>query len=626
MESEALYTHFDVRRGKLLYNRFILESRIGSGAVGIVYRATDSAMHNTDVVLKFPHAQILLNESTLTRLKREVLLSRRLQHAHIVRVHELLLGATEPPAILMEYVEGETLEMLIKSKECSALPFDQKLELLRQIASALAYAHDQGVVHRDIKPENVLLSTSGAAKITDFGLGRSLDDNQRLTKTGASLGTPYYMAPEQFRGEDTGPAADIYSFGILAYELISGVKPYSEDVYLALALKHTLEPLPPLRDPHGTVPEWFSFVLTKCTAKKSEERFLSMHEVADIFEGALSTRSCDACSNALVRIRREKQRNRITKQIWRAAKLSAWLVISWILLQVGLYVASQVNPDMRWRVGVVALAAENVAGVNVLFLPKYAAGLQSFRTERAEDLFRAINFAGPPALDDTPLNALVWSGANLDVRDAENNTPLIKAAQSNTRATKFMLERGADINARGKGGMTAFHILIANEVFSSSFGVGLSKVDFSVKDDRGWNALHFAVNFGHSRVIEMILADPRAKSLLLDRENSGLTPLLFSVSVDVPSQTEVVRVLLGHGANPLVNDPLGRNALALAVMNGFYDAARIILEKSDSSLVTDVDLEGKTPLMHLLERKELNADARELAELLRAKLPLDDAK
>ncbi len=618
IETESFLSPSSLRPGSRLYGRFLIQACVGRGAVGVVYRAIDTELRNTPVALKCPHARTLLSEKALSRLRREVLLSRKLTHPHIVGVYELISTDGEVPVVVMEHVDGGTLESLIRSSSFSSIPYFEKLELLRQIASALAYAHDHGVVHRDIKPQNVLLSTSGSAKIADFGLGRCFEDDQRLTRTGASLGTPHYMAPEQFRGEEAGPTADMYSFGILAYELVSGEKPYAEDIYLALALKHTLEPLPRLPVEGAALPSWLPAVLEKCTAKKPEERFSSMHEVVDIFERACSHLSCNACSEAVARMKRARRKDGTRAQIWNVIRRCFWLPVLWIFIQVGLLVAAEFSPDMRARVATVALVAEHFFERDVTFPLKHMLGVDSYHTAFSEDIFRAIAFSSSTD-NHVPLKALIWSGADLTVRDAMGETPLMKVVRKNPQMMVFMLEMGADINARGTYGRTAFQESIVSGAFSGEYKSILSKVDFSLKDENGWNALHYAAYNGRIRALEVILADARSRPYLFDRDLSGLTPLLLAVKFDIPSQVDVVRVLLENGADTSETYDLGKNALSIAIINGFTEAALRILDKADSDVVTSLSTEGKTPLMYLLARKNLTTKERDLAELLRVK-------
>ena len=628
MEGELISSSWLPSTRSMLYGRFRIFDCVGKGAFGTVYQAVDTELDNRTVALKCVHSHLLFDDKIIQRLIREVLLTRRLRHPGIVSVYELLSG-TPGPAVVMEFVDGESLDALIQSGECHRMSISEKIDLLYQIASALAHAHENGVVHRDIKPENILLSLQGEVKIADFGLARCFDDGQKLTKTGASLGTPFYMSPEQFQGMNAGPSGDVYSLGILAYELISGQKPFVDEVYFSLALKHLLEPLPPIALPSEKLPEWLHPFLEKCTDKNIANRFPSMQKVADILDEARIPCNSTKWSEAIFRVKCKGKRKQRLSRLGRTVTLCKTLLLRIVIAHFVIWGLAQINRDICSRIEAEFLVAERIIGSTAVFPIKYALGISDLHVDNPQDLFNAIQRAERTSCQDQGLKALVRAGAELNIHDADGNTPLTLLTGLDCGVTRLMLENGADINAQGKDGASFFLQLIATGSDTALLDRLLPLADLSIKDNNGWNALHIAVSQGNIQAIKILLADRRSKPLLFDKEKKfGVTPLMFVVAQPYPFQEREVRMLLEAGSDPSAVSKDGINALGYASASGFTAAAFDILEKSDRSVVSRADNNGITPLMYLLDRMTLsrvswNSEERRLAAAIVAKLDTD---
>ena len=224
--------------GELIAGRYELEELVGSGGMSNVFRAHDRLLERT-VALKILHEQYTRDEDYVERFRREARAVAQLTHPNIVTVIDR--GEQDGRQfIVFEYVDGQNL------KELSARgPLDAReaIGLALQVAHALSFAHARGLVHRDVKPQNVLLNDDGQAKVTDFGIARSLDVHG-VTQTGTVLGTSDYIAPEQARGQKVDPKTDIYSLGVVLYELLTGEVPFSGDNFVAVAMRHVSEPPP----------------------------------------------------------------------------------------------------------------------------------------------------------------------------------------------------------------------------------------------------------------------------------------------------------------------------------------------------------------------------------------------
>jgi serine/threonine-protein kinase PpkA len=240
-----------------------IEGEIGEGAMASVYLATQRSLERK-VALKVMAAALAADPSFCERFLREGKTLARLSHPHTVTIHDIG-NVGELYYMAMEYLPNGTL----KERIAAGLTPEQGLTLIRQIASALGYAHARGLVHRDVKPANILFRADGTAVLSDFGIAKSLDDRTQFTQAGFAVGTPSYMSPEQARGQEIDGRADLYALGVVLYEILVGKLPYNGTDALSTALAHLTEPLPELPLHHGRYQE----VLRKLLAKDPAERF-----------------------------------------------------------------------------------------------------------------------------------------------------------------------------------------------------------------------------------------------------------------------------------------------------------------------------------------------------------------
>ena len=240
-----------------LAGRYRVERELGQGGMAVVYLARD-LRHDREVALKVlrPELSAALGRD---RFAREIQLTARLQHPHILAVFDSGESAGQL-WYTMPYVDGETLRARLTRD--GRLPVDTAIQLAREVASALAYAHDTGVVHRDIKPENILLSRQGQALVADFGIAKALTTDEALTETGLALGTPAYMAPEQILGErPVRPQADVYALGVVLHEMLSGARPFADSAPVAMLAKRLTEGAPLLSVERPDVPEAIALLI-----------------------------------------------------------------------------------------------------------------------------------------------------------------------------------------------------------------------------------------------------------------------------------------------------------------------------------------------------------------------------
>jgi len=264
-------------------DRYELEEIVGSGGMSTVYCAFDTLLER-HVALKILHEQFGADEAHVERFRREARAVAQLSHPNIVTVIDR--GEEDGRQfIVFELIDGENLKELVERG--GPLPVRRVLELGLEVGRALAFAHAQGLVHRDVKPQNVLLSGDGLAKVTDFGIVRSLDA-VGTTETGTVLGTSHYIAPEQARGERVDAQTDVYSFGVVLYELLAGEVPYPGDNFLSVAMKHVNEPVPSVLDRRPDTPLRLAGLIDRCMAKRPADRPASMDEVVSELESVRS--------------------------------------------------------------------------------------------------------------------------------------------------------------------------------------------------------------------------------------------------------------------------------------------------------------------------------------------------
>src|ERR1700685_4292891 len=268
--------------------RYRIEALLGQGGMGRVYKASDKELNRT-VAIKVVRQGVVGEEDALNRFKQELVLASKISHKNILRIHDL--GEVDGMKfITMAYVEGQDLHQIIK--ENPKLPLERVLKFATQLAGALAAAHAEDVVHRDLKPQNILLDKNDQVYISDFGLAKSFAEGAvGMTQTGAFLGTPRYMSPEQVEGKPTDGRADLYAYGLILYEMVTGDVPFTGESTLKVMYQRIQEKPKNPKLINAALPNWLVRIIMRCLEKDVADRYQSAYEILADLQGAKTSSS-----------------------------------------------------------------------------------------------------------------------------------------------------------------------------------------------------------------------------------------------------------------------------------------------------------------------------------------------
>ena len=263
-----------ITKGQIINERYEIIKSIGEGGMANVYLAQDKIL-NRKVAIKVLRGDLANDEKFIRRFQREAIAASSLSHKAVVEMYDV--GEDNGIYyIVMEYVEGKTLKQLLKKRGSLTIP--EVIDIMLQLTDGIAHAHDSYIIHRDLKPQNIMISDDGAIKITDFGIAMALNGTQ-FTQTNSVMGSVHYLPPEQASGKGSSTKSDIYSMGILMYELLTGKLPFRGDNAVEIALKHMKDPIPSIRKINPDIPQSVENVIIKATAKNPNNRYNDVKEM-----------------------------------------------------------------------------------------------------------------------------------------------------------------------------------------------------------------------------------------------------------------------------------------------------------------------------------------------------------
>lgn len=272
-----------IMKGQKISDRYQIIKSIGEGGMANVYLAYDTIL-DRNVAVKVLRGELASDEKFVRRFQREALAASSLSNPNIVEVYDV--GEDDGDYyIVMEYIEGKHLKALLKKRGKLTVP--EVVDIMLQITNGLSVAHDSYIIHRDIKPQNIMILENGLVKITDFGIAMAMNATQ-LTQTNSVMGSVHYLPPEQANGKGATLQSDIYSMGILMYELLTGSLPFKGDNAIEIALKHLKEPLPSIRDELPNIPQSVENIILKSAAKNPKNRYKDAREMHEDLKTCLS--------------------------------------------------------------------------------------------------------------------------------------------------------------------------------------------------------------------------------------------------------------------------------------------------------------------------------------------------
>ena len=652
--------------GTLLAGRYRVEKYLGSGGMGWVLQAKDEALGDETLALKVLYPHLVEEARSFERFRSEILITRRLLHPNIVRTYSFVSLDVKSHLITMECVKGNVLSDIVAA---GAMPIKSCIEILFQIAHGLTYAHSLGVIHRDLKPDNILIDDSGDSKIVDFGISqihsKQADQKQDLNP----IGTPHYMSPEQFRGEVLDSASDVYSFGILAYEIACGQRPFDGRSLFALAEAHCHSPLPSVRFKRTEIPQWYEELIYACTEKSREKRTSSFDEICALLaphldlppEGLKQVNTGpveipDKTRPAVETSSRhlpEEQRmiNKIllkttifamladlfvyivaSDQGVREAALVIFLFLSLLLVSLKvrfkyrlftmlgsipllLIVIVKTNPATWKRTAALVIDTEISTGLDLSLL-------RSFLNVKIDprDPQVAFSVVKPNSMkprgdsrefDKYGLWIILNSFIPIDIVNKEGQHLLHYAAEiGQSDHVLKLIEKGIDPNVRDSQQRTPIHYAVEkNGNPRTALALLEIGVDFLAIDDAGRSPLWLALKRGTGSVMEILLAKKGAIDQELIVEGRKVTP--FHLLVRRYTLYYVIRGC-AHLNNPNVIDYRGRTALHEIVLTDFQhperlEIAKLLLEKGVSPDIADKN--GLSPMDYAAKREDVQMQA-----------------
>lgn len=550
--------------GDLVADRYQVQELLGAGASGVVYRAVDQLLDGRTVALKVLHPHRVANERTRARFVNEVLLTRTLLHENIVRVFESGVTANGELFLVCEYVNGSSLTASARRER---FEFSEIVRVLAALCQALRYAHGCGILHRDLKPDNILIAETGQVKLADFGIARRLDSEERLTRTGESVGTPYYMAPEMIAGRNVTERCDIYAFGVVAYELSEGRQPFHGPTYFDLLRQHATAEVPSIASPR---PRWFRELIRWCLEKDPNLRPQSFQEVEEAIQRGIAHEQQSAA------FRRSQLRRRLKR-----LGLPAGIAFVILLVSVGAVIAMRKSPRIGAWATYPILWLERETGVKLPLLRRVtgwgdvAIDGEGFR--QMIDLSHSYNLEVALSVWRGPLPKLQKGKLVAGFSSDDDDIPLaaIAAISSDERALEILLEHGADPNEATRLGLTP---------------------------------LHWATMLGAEGSVRELLrygADPNRI------DASGVSPIFPAVSRDM---RHAVTMLLQHGARIDLVSKNGNTVLSTAAVTGRAELFLMLLdlgakmrpEQSDGAEVATVLDQVSERLAWLVNRPDLH--------------------
>lgn len=577
---EMLNGHQLLTPGSLIAGRYEVVRTLGSGGMGSVLQVIDRSLDNETIALKLLYPHLARDKTSFARFRNEVLVARRLSHPNIVRLYDFGHAGNGYYFISMEFVSGGSLGQMIYKDRRGPVPFLECLRILRDIAAGIGHAHSMGVVHRDLKPDNILLTERVDVKITDFGLARTLYIDKGFTDTGEAVGTPYYMAPEQLRGDRIDGRADIYALGIIAYEMLVGRRPFFDESYLNLAAKHINEPIPDFVTKENKLPLWIQDFVQMAAAKKPDQRFQTAEEIVSFLDEKMQGMGADDTlfrrtpavltfySSTKVKL---PSRKRMVKRV-------AWTIATLLVLAFVMKIIMRTEA-FRMAATSTLLRAEQRTGIKLGMLKSFFGRNLSMSSL---DLIAAVRSA-----DANAVEALLSAGMNPNERDS-NGVPLLSLAleKQDYPIARMFLSHGTDPNIRDAQKKTPLMYAVSGSDPNIVRELVNAGANIDAVDEKLWSVLMHAVKAGNIAAVQFLLK----LNAMVESAADGTTPLMVAVQGGFEG---IVRILLDRSKLD-ARDKDMKTALEHAVKRESESIVRMLIAEgadiktSDGRTVADI--------------------------------------
>lgn len=524
--------------GDTVSGRYVLQEILGRGTSGVVYRASDKLLGD-ELALKILHASLGQVALARARFRNELLTARRLSHPHIIKVYDVSAPSNAPWYLTMELMESGSLRRTLDEEHKTGLPLSLAAAYIAQALEALCELHRAAVVHRDVKPENLLLASPGFLKLSDFSVASAIGHTSDLTGSGDTVGTPFYMSPEQCRAERVDARTDLYSLGLVFFELLTASRPFDGKHFVELADRHIAAPLPTERL-DSALPHWLTEFLKRMSAKSPAERFQTAEQaLRELVEHAPQTAAVLAPGGPTeIGLPREVRERRRKLRRWAGRIAMGLCATSAVSILAG-----QVNRDVAIAESVLLIRLDELCATSAESFPR----LDAFCLRTANGIKRWYGL--PPGRDYA---AIISAGSDWD---------------STTRLCRVLARIPALFDRRGSNGWTVFgataHLRHEDEAFQMiESGARLVELNTLRR-----NILHIIASenwesFAISRFFAITDLPARAFDIadFLEGRPSelALTPLGYAVQ---NRNVDLTRRLLERGSNQ--SQPLGLNLTPL---------------------------------------------------------------
>jgi ankyrin repeat protein len=590
---------------------------LGRGAMGIVYHAFDPAIGRPVAVKVIRLASDMTVEDRAQlrqRLIREASAAGKLSHPNLVTVYQLGEEG-EDVFIAMEFVKGSSLRQMITRDV--GMPRERCLEILRQIADGLDYAHRAGVVHRDIKPDNILIREDGCAKVADFGIAKIIESStQHMTQVGASVGSPSYMSPEQVKAGQLDAKSDQFSLAVVAFEMLTGGKLFAADTMVALM--HQIIAVDPLSPPEvqAKLPASMLPALQRALSKNPADRFPTCAE----FVRGLAAAPLDESTTATLYVKPPPPPRVAAKSapLLLIAGVVALLVILagawyWAKHRAPAGSAATASPAESTESPLVKAVAENrLADARTLLA--HGTDVNAANRDGTTSLMIASEGTGSLQNSIPAIQMLLEKNPNLEAEDSQGRTALYRAVtEGKDDNIAVLLAHKADPGHRATNGSTPLMAAVTYGRMPAMRALLAAGADVNIADNEGKTPLHRAAEgsgyMPNNAPFVQFLLEKGAKIDAQDKQ--GRSALLLA---STEGKTDAVSLLLDQKADPNQKDNNGASPLQMAVTYGKTDVVKILLSKG--ALVNSTDSSSNTPLMIAAEGNAYLPNNGPLVELL----------